>query len=215
MLANDLVDITPGSGTSIATHLVGSKEHQVVIQADSRGHINGTAPQYVLFIPAQSTGASRVFFDLFNATGSGLTLRILSVAAIKDGTVAVTGVVAAKLTLTRTSAVGTGGTAATFDGTNLTAATISKIDPSDTTLPAGITARLLPTGGATAGAVISELSVFLEETSVASYGQADILGLNSPVRKPLIVPQNTGIRVIQGIVASVGSVGFVVVFEAV
>src|SRR5689334_9210757 len=96
-----------------------------------------------LFVPQQAVGASLVYFDLFNATGSASRIKLLSVQEIVSGSTAVTGVVAVDLYLTRTTAIGTGGTAATSEGTSLTACTFSAMDHSQA-LPGGITARLTP-----------------------------------------------------------------------
>jgi hypothetical protein len=212
-LANDSIPVTPGSGATVATQIVNAKEHQVVMPADDTGHILGTAPTYRLYVPAQAAGANKVYFDLFNATGSGQTLRVKSVEAIKDGSVAVTGALSVKLYLTRTSAVGTGGTAATSQGTSLTAITFSKHNPNDSALPAGVTARSSPTGGATAGAILSERHIFPEETNASNYDKEN--QFCNPLHAPILVTENTGLRVVQGAVASVGNIGFAVIFEAV
>jgi hypothetical protein len=155
-----------------------------------------------LFVPSQAVGASKVFFDLWN--GSERAITVSSLKAIKDGSVAITGTLAVKLHLTRTSAEGSGGTAATADGTSLTAATISKLQRY--ALPDGITARLTPSGGATAGAVICERQVFAEETTGVNYEPVEFLPSG------LIVPEGTGIRVVQGAIAATGNIGFNAVF---
>lgn len=209
---------TPASGGTIATHTQNAKEAQAIVATDDSGHILGTAPTYRLFVPFQAVGASKVFFDLFNATGSGKTLRILEVIPVVSGSVAVVGTLGVDLYLTRTSAIGTAGTAATADGSSLTAATLSKMNPADAALPAGVTARLTPTGGATAGAVLAANSVFTEETALPTY-LADLCGFVrrtlGPAGPSILVPENTGIRVVQGAVASVGNIGFDVLFDAV
>ena len=214
-VSNDSILVTPGSGATVATHLINSKEHQATVDVDEYGHITGTAPAYILFLPAQAAGANKVYFDLFNATGSGVTLRVKSVEVIKDGSVEVTGALSIKLYLTRTSAIGTGGTAATTESASLTAPGLNKMNPANANLPAGVTARAAPTGGATAGAVIGEVHVFPEETSASSYEYIDFLLADAPDIQPLFVPENSGIRVVQGSVASVGNTGFNVIFEAV
>lgn len=165
-------------------------------------------PTYRLFVPAGAVGANKVFFDLFNATGSGKKLRVVSLIPVFSGAVAVTGALAVDLYLTRTTAVGTGGTAATSEGTSLTAATFTKADPGFADLPALVTARLAPSGGATAGAVVLSRSCFSEETNAATYLLSNMLK-----QAPLIITPNSGIRIVQGGVASVGNVGFEVVFE--
>lgn len=201
------------SGVGVATWLVGGKVHQAFALVDEAGHIAGTAPTYALFVPAAAVGANKVFFDLFNATGSGKALRVRSVEAVKDGSVAHAGVLAVKLFLTRTSAVGTGGVVATADAAVLTAPTVSKLNPADVALPAQVTSRAAPTAGATAGAVLFERQIFTEETIAASYGNGDgeFLLPGHSVR----VPENTGLRVVQGPVAGTGNLGFRVVFEAI
>ena len=151
-----------------------------------------------LFVPSQAVGASTTFFDLFNGSSREITLS--SLTAVKDGSVAVSGVVAVQLYLTRTTAIGTGGTTATSEGTSLSAATITKLQ--FLALPTGISARLTPTGGATAGAVICQRQLFTEETNAANYEPVEFLTCG------LVVPAGTGIRVVQGSVASVGSIGF-------
>jgi hypothetical protein len=158
--------------------------------------------QYSLFVPSQAVGASLVYFDLWNGSDRDITLS--SLKAIKDGVTAVSGVISVQLFLTRTSAVGTGGTANTEEGTSLTACTITKIQ--QRALPSGITARLTPTGGATAGAVICERHLFPEETTGVNYEGLEFLDAL------VTVATGTGVRVVQGGTASVGKIGFGVVF---
>lgn len=173
-----------------------------------------TNPVYRFMSGASAAGANQVHFDLFNASGSGKIMRILSVRAIKDGSVAVTGTLAVKLYLTRTTAVGTGGTAHTENNTTITGVSITEIDTSNAALPAQVTARTRPTGGATAGAVIATRSIFTEETNGASYEMQEFLNPNTPyAHQPLTVREGEGIRVVQGAVASVGNLDFEVTFE--
>ena len=173
---------------------------------------------YRLLVPNQAVGASLVYFDLFNPTTSALDIFVYSVVPIVSGAVAVTGLVAVDLHLTRTTAVGTGGTAATFNGTSLTAATISGLN-GDVVNPIdqGVTARLTPSGGATAGAWLSWCSVYTEEANAGTY----VSSMNEMARRNLddnpaiIVKPGTGVRVVQGSVASVGNIGFEVGFYTV
>lgn len=167
-----------------------------------------------LIVPKQAVGANLVYFDLFNASGSCLTLEVLSVLPVVSGAVAVVGTLAVDLFLTRTTAVGTGGTAATQGGTSLTAAMFSPHDW-EGALDASVTARLTPAGGATAGNVLAFRSVFTEETSSAAYApQFDMVRALDPALPGLLVREGTGIRVVQGAVASVGNIGFDVIFKA-
>ena len=215
--ANDSVIVSPaGSGATIATHLVNSKEYQVVMVADGDGHLKGTNPVYRMIIPSQAVGANKVYCDLFNATGSNVSMKVLSAFAFVDNDTAVTGTLGVELALTRTTAVGTGGTAATNDSTSLTAPTIARMDTNYATLNTSITARSAPAGGATAGALLGTRYVFTEETNAAS-GLAGLVGAEF-VRNEgaeLWVRENTGLRFVQGAVASVGNVSFEITFEVI
>lgn len=213
-LANDSIAITPGTGATVATQLVSAKEYQVVMVAMPDGHLTGSLPQYRLICPSQAVGANKVFLDLFNATGSGVSLRVLSAFCYVDSDTAVTGTLGVEINLTRTTAVGTGGTAATANGSSLTAITLSAMDTSNPALSANITARSSPTGGATAGALLGQRWVFTEETSAPS-GIAGTLGAEF-IRNEgadLIVRENSGLRFVQGSVASVGNLSFEITFE--
>ena len=212
--ANDSVLVTPGSGATIATQLVNGKEYQVVMIAGDNGQLVGSNPRYRLIIPSQAVGANKVFMDLFNATGSGKVMEILSVFVYTDNDTAVTGTLGVEVALTRTTAVGTAGTAAVNDGTALNAATFSRMDTNDAVVPTQVTARLAPGGGATAGAYLGSRWVFTEETNAASAiagtsGAELIRNGGSDV----VVRENSGIRVVQGAVASVGNIAIEINFK--
>jgi len=164
--------------------------------------------RYRLFLPAQASGANAVHFDLFNASGSAQIMEVESVLPVVSGAAIVTGTLAVDVYLTRTSTVGTGGTAATTDGTSLTAATITAQDNSQP-LHGSVTARLTPSGGATAGAVLCSRSIFTEETNAGTYTPAVDMVKSGAVT----VQEGSGIRVVQGSVASVGNIGYDVTFS--
>lgn len=169
---------------------------------------------YSLFVPKQTVAANTVFFDLFNASGSGVNLKLHQVTPVVSNVAAVTGVITIDLFLTRTTAVGTSGTAATSEGSSLTACTFSGID-NQQALPPAVTARLTPTGGATAGAVLDWFSATVEETNAASgVGLPNMARPGQPDIPAVIIPQGTGVRVVEGgTTTSVGTIGFNVVFE--
>jgi hypothetical protein len=167
---------------------------------------------YKLFVPASAAGANKVYFDFWN--GSDKDVEIASVVPIASGAVAVVGTLAVDLFLTRTTAIGTGGTEATLEGTALTAATISRLDSDGPPLRTGISARLAPAGGATAGAVLGFNSQFTEETALPTYFRSNLVeGAQPGINSVLTVRPGTGIRVVQGAVASVGNIGFDVLFQ--
>lgn len=163
---------------------------------------------YRLFVPKQAVGASLDYFDLFNNTNDK-ALIIKYVRPIVSGAVAVTGVLGVDLFLTHTSAVGTGGTAATRNGTSLTAATFTGESTNLQEVNPLITARLTPTGGATAAGVIAMSSVSPEETTSGTYVEKNF------ITSDVVVIVGSGIRVVQGAVASVGNIAFDVGFDVV
>jgi hypothetical protein len=167
---------------------------------------------YKLFVPLTAAGANKVYFDLWN--GSDKTIEVASVVPIASGAVAVVGTLAVDLFLTRTTAIGTGGTGATLEGTALNAATFTRMDTDAPPLRAGISARFTPAGGATAGAVIGYNSMFTEETALPTYFKTNMVEAAQPgLNSVLTVRPGTGIRVVQGAVASVGNIGFDVLFQ--
>lgn len=171
--------------------------------------------QYKLFVPAQAVGANLVYFDLHNAGSTGYDVSVLSVVPIVSGSTAVVGTLGVDLFLTRTTAIGTGGTAATFEGTSLTAATFSALNNDQPLVSSlGITARLTPSGGATAGAVLAWTTVFTEETTM-SYAAKDMIKRDNADTGAVPLKSGTGIRVVQGAVASVGNIGFDVLLRIV
>ena len=214
---NDSITVTPGTGATVATHSPGDgKEYQVVMLADSTGELLDGQPRYRLIVPSQAVGANKVYFDMWlDATaGAGKVLRVLSVFCYPDIDTAVTGVVAAEAILTRTTAIGTGGTAATFDGSSTTAITISAMDTANTSLSAMVSARSAPTGGATGGAYMGSRWVFTEETNAgAALAGAVGADLIRNEGSDLIIRPGQGIRGLQGTVASVGSLSWEVNFE--
>lgn len=212
--ANDSITVTPGTGATVATHLVNSKEYQVVMLADGDGHIQHSGEFYKALFPTQAVGASKFYLDIFNATGTGKTMKVYSIMAIVDNDTAVTGTLGVQIDLFRTTAVGTGGTAATANGAVSTAATISQWDNA-VALPAGITARLAPTAGGTQGAWLCSRWAFTEETNAATGIAAMGVELIPHKEVPLKVLENTGLRINQGTVASVGNVSFEILFELV
>ncbi len=152
-----------------------------------------TTQNFRLFVPKQAVGADLDYFDLFNSATSGQVVEVSSVIPIVSGAVAVTGVVSVDLFLTATTAVGTGGTAATINGTSLTAATFTSTNLKGT-VPGSITARLTPTGGATAGQVLAWTTVFTEETNAGTYiHDVDLVKL-APDSENIILNVSFGIR---------------------
>lgn len=215
-LAGDSIEATPGTGATIATHAVGGKEHQVVMVADDSGHIQGSLPTYFYCSPPIAVGANKLHVDLFNATGSGKVMDIRGIWLIPKLDVAVTGAVAVRIDVYRTSAVGTGGTSASVDSATVDVAggNFTKFDESNGAIPSQITARVAPSGGATISRWLFPSNVAPEEsnTSMGYLTQWQNLIPAFTYGQKLVVRENTGILIKQGAVASVGSVTTLVAF---
>lgn len=218
MFANDSILVAPaGSGATVATHLANTKEYQVVILADDSGHLQQTVPTYDWWVPPQSVGASKLMGSIHNATGSGKILEVRGVWAIPKNDVAVTGVLGVEIGLYRTSAAATGGTAFTYNGgTTSSSHVITPWDTNNASLPAEITARSAPTGGATISALWWAQWIFTEETNAASYisGYTNLLPIGT-VNQRLTLNEGQGLLIKQGSVASVGSVAFLTLLTVV
>jgi hypothetical protein len=200
--SNDSILVTPGSGATVSTHSANSKEHAVNILADSDGHLLGTAPGYWLYQhPRVTTAAATDFFDLFNATGSGKVVRILGIYPVILITAASAIIPSFEFQVFRTSAVGTGGTGGTFEGAAApSTGNINIVRPSTadaSTLPSQITARGLPTGGATAAAFLFNIPLMTEETNPAPYLSQGINWLPITNMPNLELQENQGIKIRQ------------------
>lgn len=216
-LAGDSILVTPGAGATVATHTVSAKEHQVVMVADTSGHIQGSLPTYFYCSPPIAVGANKLLVDLFNATGSGKTMDIRGIWLIPKLDVAIVGAVAVRVDLYRTSAVGTGGTAASTDSATIDVAggNFTKFDETNTAIPAQITARVAPTGGATISRWLFPSNYAPEEsnTSMGYLMQWQNLIPQFTFGQKIVVAENTGILIKQGAVASVGSVSILIAFS--
>jgi hypothetical protein len=175
-LAGDSILVTPGSGATVATHLISGKEHQVVMLADQDGHIQGTAQAYILVqTPRVTTAAATDFFDVFNATGSGKIVRVRGIYPTIQITAATATIPSFQFSVIRTSAVGSGGTAYTNEGAAspaagaLNIARLSSADAVSLSTITQITARSLPTAGATAASFWFDIWLMTEETNAAPY----------------------------------------------
>lgn len=174
----------------------------------------GAAPSYLLTVPPATVALGTRNFDLFNAAGSGVVLHLLGIWPVPASDVAVTGLVAARFDFHRTSTAGTGGTAASYKGTATNAPTINPLDTANAALPAQITARALPTAGAASAGWLFPAYVFTEESAPGTHlAQMFNLLLQAQGAQPTTLRPGDGLLAQQGGVASVGQVGFLVLFS--
>ena len=213
--ANDSILVTPGTGAVVATQLIAGKEHQVVVLCDESGHIQGSLPTYYWATPAAAVGASKLYLDIFNATGSGKLIDIRGIWVIPKTDVAVVGALGIRVDLYRTSAVGTGGTAWAYKSAtpDVPGGSIWPCDTLNAAIPAQITGRHLPTAGATISGWIFPTYAFGEEsaTGVASYltQYFNILPALAWGQK-FALREGEGILLKQGAVAATGNIGFLI-----
>lgn len=211
-LAPDSITIPDAaSGLEHAGKNVSSKFHPVVMTADPDGHIQGTAPSYHLVQqPRVTTAAATDFFDLFNATGSGKIVRLRGLYPILEVTAASAIVPTFRFDLFFTSAVGTGGTVAAFESATAPAAgagSIVRLSTADAgTLPAQITVRTLPTGGATAARYLFPIHLTSEETNAGIVMAQGINWLPQlPYNPPYELQENQGFKIRQ--ITATASIG--------
>lgn len=201
-LANDSVLVTPGAGATVATHLAGGKEHQVVMLADPDGHLHNSRDEWFAWFAPATNAANRRVADLFNADAS-IVVRVRGVWIVPTVT-AITGV-NVEYVLHRTSAVGTGGTAVTP----------RPMDTTQAALDADITARAGATGGATSVYEYMRQYHFNEETNAGlmlmQHQNLIPSSIGSRVAE-IVLRQNQGVLVQQGGAGTVGLTGALVYF---
>lgn len=200
----------------------GGAEHQVVIVADASGHIHGTLPTYFYQTPPSVAGANKLHWDFFNATGSGKIVEVRGIWLIPKLDVTAAIVVGTRVDLYRTSTVGTGGTAAAVDSAtpDVAGGNFTKFDEDNAAKPAQITARVLPTGGATISRWLfpsfTTSKIEMTVTGTGSWGflaQYQNLLPMFDVGQKLVVRENTGLLFKQGSVASLGSFALMMAFS--
>mgnify|MGYP001564368423 CR=1 FL=1 len=199
--ANDSILVTPGAGATVATHLVGGKEYQAIMEADHLGHIKGSRDGFLVWFTPATNAVARRIGDLFNADAA-LVVRVQGIWIIPTIT-AVTGA-NIEYGIRRTSAVGTGGTVETP----------RPLDTTQAALDADITARSGATGGATEVYKYFSIYSFNEETNaglvlLAYQNQLPTFG-DKVVE--LVLRQNQGILIKQEAGATVGLTGALAYF---
>lgn len=169
----DSILVTPGAGAQVGTHTPSgmSSELQTMVVADYEGHIVGTRPTWCMQSGFIALAANKLFFDLFNATGSGKILQVLAIALQKDMSTQ-TGV-AIQFDLHKTTSVGTGGTGITP----------VKLDSGNAALSGSVTARFAASGGAALGDKLISRFYHSEETNTAAQTQEAF-----PFWPPVILP---------------------------
>jgi hypothetical protein len=192
-LAGDSIPVTPGLGEEIAVHTAGGKQHQVMMLAHSSGHIKGTIPTYYYWSTFDAGAANEVLIDLFNATGSGIVIKIRKLFVHHNQSV-VTGV-PFLYDVIKTSAVGTGGTVITG----------RPVDSANAAIPAQVTCRHAATGGATTNFTLFGFAVDTEETRPGTSIAAMINWMpEGEDVQEVVLREGEGLKVVQTTASTVG-----------
>lgn len=184
------------------------------------------ADKYVLTVtPRVLTAAATDLFDLFNASGSGKTLRVWGIYPTISTRAATAFVVSWVFSLVKTSAVGTGGSAHTYKNATPGLAdgsvTIAPHRTGAANLPAQVTARAVPTGGATVLYVLTEFSLCPEESAgvdkLTQFGNLVCIDAARDQAQYIELAQGEGLKIRQiTATASTGAAfGWVVLFDLV
>lgn len=215
-LPNDSVQkLQDGSGTLIATQLVGTKEYEVDMVAGPAGHILGSRESYlVLATPSVSGAANFVWFDMFNAAGSGKTIELHGVWFNSNLDVAAAAALGYRFDFFRTTTSGSGGNV--FASATLPRS-LSRIDAVTGNLPSQITMRDRPTGAAAVSTFIGQTFYFSEE---AATSQSYVVQFQNALRysvytdmADLPVPAGSGFKIVQGPVLTIGLIGYRIAFS--
>lgn len=188
-------NVTVG-GVLYATDDVGGAQHQRVkvafgadgVATDAHNDnpfpvVQRGVPTYFYSTTMAAGAQNKIYLDLFNATGSGKVLKLRGLYTISNSA-AVTGV-PVQWTLARTTAAGTSGTALTAGAADL----------SDPAIPAQVTARHAPTGGATTGGALFDFWTTSEETLPANAIAGTVNWcVTAAGVTPITVRENQGIK---------------------
>lgn len=208
----DNIAVTPGSGATVAADDIGSVWHQrvklsigpdgsaadahddrpVPVELDTRDNYTVSTTNQTNVAAARTT-----HLDLFNAVGAGTRVKVHGIYIIPTlGQVTGVGLT---WEIIRTSAVGTGGSTRTP----------ALLDTTNAGVPAGLTCRGKPTGGATTSTTLFYPNTSSEET--LPYGSQAATINHLP--KPIILNNNEGVKVDQTTSSAVGSTNIVVTFS--
>ena len=223
-LANDAILATAGSGATLATHSPGGSnttEYPVVMPANSGGFIGETMPTYGLNIPQIGCAVNSYHWELFNHPSSGKTVTLRGLWPIPGLDVGNVLFNPERYAFYRTTAVGSGGTAATLESTTTTLANFFRLNPGDASLSSHISARTkltsITTGAFLFQAYVSSLcSVRTPEFLEAMHWNQFLQGINCiPQREfgqELTIPPGQGLTVREGSVVGVGTLGWLMEF---
>jgi hypothetical protein len=182
-----------------------------------------TPETWIWTMPKCAVAASRLLWELFN-NEAGKVVKVLGIFPIVATEVAVTGILGIELHANRVSTRSTLGTGNAWTTSGSWAQTTNGAAPADTAnaaIPAGITGFFWPAGTAQGSAGndignIASVYVMGEESATSMaylfQGQTNMLGAFGGETQPITLRAGEGLKMLQGSVASVGSLRWRVVF---
>jgi hypothetical protein len=188
-LPNDSIEITAGSGETVATHTVSGKEYQVLLQASPSGHI----------FAESATANNRHMMSLLNASGSGKVVKVRKIFLVNLAVSAVSG--ARSRWEVRKISGHSGGSLVTPQ----------KVDTNNPDLPSQITVR--NSGSVTEGNMLFAHACSNDEVgATGAFAEASILaGVNLMLEhdsmQELTLRENQGVTVKFATNSSVGTYG--------
>lgn len=204
---NDSIAITAGTGTTVATHTVSSKEYQAIMIADAAGYlIDDPTDCFASCGLAMAKAASRNYLTLFNNDdASGRVVDVLGVWLGQELTAAVTGLVRGYRLYRSNTTTPSGGTLNTP----------VKLDTGSGALDADVEVRVSSGSGVTAtvsGEAIAAIGIAEEETGGG--GSSRIWLWNwKEIGMSLVLRPDEGIIVQQDSTAGTGLISVGVVFR--
>lgn len=201
-LPNDSILVTPGSGATVATHLVSSKEYQVVVLADAAGQlVDDPLGVWVSSTVAMAKSASKNYISLFNADAA-IIVDVLGVWAAQEATVAVTGLIRGYRLFRTTSTAHSAGTANTP----------VKVDTTTSALDSDITVRSNGQTVTASGEALSATGIGEEETGAGGANRHWLWNWKIE-GVPIVLRQNEGVMLQQDATAGTGILSAGVIFR--
>lgn len=205
-LADTGVNVTPGTGATIATHTIDGKEYQVIQLAGPNGHIESTRDTYMAWVNDAAFAGSKYHISILNAAGSGKIVKVHKLFAVNVRVATVTGGMV-RFDVHKITAH-SGGTAITPE----------KLDTVNADLPAGVTVRTAATA-VTLGNRIFGFAITGEEigaTMALNLGFHALAGLNlmfeSERIQDMILREGEGVAVRQITSSTAGTYGWLMIF---
>jgi hypothetical protein len=226
-VANKGIQVTPGSGATVATHGVTGvsdvTQYQVNMLVNPNGHLLGTRPRYGLSIPSLDNNvAHNYLWEFFNAPSSGLTVEVQAIYCVPDMRINRTPTTLAQQTdFFRTTAVSSGGSFGTFEASNSTmTAAFFRYDTADPSLSSHISCKTEMTSITTGARLWTWYSHYSTAGTLSGAAGAGALLQSQNIipagysieGKGFTLRPGTGLACRSGPIASGGSMGWYVDF---